>query len=439
MKWSEYNVLFESSKHGSILYNGLTGAFVELDERALKEIEIIRAEPNDYDPTDHLLLYEKLRKGRILVLEEEQNDIIDSMILRRQQGNYDNTILRLTIIPTFSCNFGCTYCYQQHKRPVRMGDDTEEKLIDFVRSYDKVRDISISWYGGEPLLEFDRIVSLSANLEILNIPFKAGMVTNGYLLDSRVARKLNSLRIESLQVTIDGTSEIHDKRRVLVGGGKTYKRIIDNLKMLLDCWDGKLFIRVNTDMRNQQHFAHTHDELAQIFKGTETKIYAGILRDCPVNSPDHACELEAENEGNFFVDQYESHGLVDRMFFSETTYLGCQATQRNAFTIGPEGELYKCWSDIGNPEMVVGNISKKQWNLPLYTRYMVGVDPFTDPDCRTCVCISICGGGCSNRRLRKKYQGQDVSPCMGFKENFTKYLEIAYEVRKQQINRECPA
>jgi uncharacterized protein len=110
MKWSQYNVLFESPRHGFLLYNGLTDAFVELDERARKEIERIRAAPDDYNPMDHLLLYERLRKGRMLVSGGEEEELIDRLSLRRRQGDYDNTNLSLTIVPTLACNFDCTYC-----------------------------------------------------------------------------------------------------------------------------------------------------------------------------------------------------------------------------------------------------------------------------------------------------------------------------------------
>ena len=68
------------------------------------------------------------------------------------------------------------------------------------------------------------------------------------------------------------------------------------------------------------------------------------------------------------------------MFFFEKRFQGCIATHRNAFVIGPEGEVYKCQNDVGNPEMVVGNIVERNWNLSLYTKYMIGVDPFSDPD-----------------------------------------------------------
>ncbi|ETR66836.1 MAG: radical SAM domain-containing protein [Candidatus Magnetoglobus multicellularis str. Araruama] len=323
MKWSDYNVIFESSKHGTIAYNGLTGTFVELDARACKEVDRIRVEADNYDPTDHLLLYEQLRKARMLVQEGEEEELINLLALQRRQREYDNTILGLTIVPTLNCNFGCTYCYERkYRRPVRMGDATEEKLVEFIQEFNKIHELTISWYGGEPLLEFDRIVSLSKKFEKLSFPFKAGLVTNGYLLDSHVAEKLSELRIESIQVSIDGPAEVHDKRRMLVGGGKTYFRILENLKKLMAVWNGKLFIRVNTDMRNEEQFALIHDELSQEFKGTEAKIYAGIVQDCLASGLALDCQFKADQEGNFFIEQYKTHGIVDRMFFSKKDFKG---------------------------------------------------------------------------------------------------------------------
>lgn len=49
------------------------------------------------------------------------------------------------------------------------------------------------------------------------------------------------------------------------------------------------------------------------------------------------------------------------------------------------GELYKCWNDMGNEEMIVGNIANEELIRPyLYNQYMVEGQWLSDDDCKKC-------------------------------------------------------
>ena len=67
--------------------------------------------------------------------------------------------------------------------------------------------------GGEPLLRKDLI-------EVLEYATKKGIrtgfATNGFFLDEKVARKIKDAGISSIQVSLDGTEEIHNKIRLLI-------------------------------------------------------------------------------------------------------------------------------------------------------------------------------------------------------------------------------
>ncbi len=56
-----------------------------------------------------------------------------------------------------------------------MSDEVEEELIGFIRKFGHLDNLSITWFG---------------------VPFSAGIVTNGYLLDSSVVFQLLELRIQ---------------------------------------------------------------------------------------------------------------------------------------------------------------------------------------------------------------------------------------------------
>lgn len=73
-----------------------------------------------------------------------------------------------------------------------------------------------------------------------------------------------------------------------------------------------------------------------------------------------------------------------------------RATILNYFVVGPEGELYKCWNDIGDKDSIVGNVlDDKITNYDLLSRYLGGPTMSDDPKCVNCKLYPICNGGCA--------------------------------------------
>jgi uncharacterized protein len=428
MKWSKYNFLFTSEKYGNLLYNSLTNTFAELDNGTYNELLKIKDNPNTYDLSSNPGLYLQLMQTKILFEDNEEEDIWNIMKLRRNQSNYSNQSLGLTIAPTRECNFNCSYCYEEFRKPIYMSDETEDKIIEFIKRFGKLARIHITWYGGEPLLDFNRIISLTAKIKNLEIPLSAGIVTNGYLLDENVIDKLEDLKINHMQITLDGSEATHNKRRPHIHSGDSFSKIVQNIERLIEKWDYKLSLRVNIDKTNIDEYAKVYELFSAKFKGKKAKVYPGIVAD-DHQHPDLRCSINRKEEVEFMVRQYKEYGIKDLDFYPRNEYSGCVATGSNGFVIGPEGELYKCWNDLGLENRVVGSIYPyKEWNLKLLSRYMVGVDPMSDEKCRECFYIPICGGGCPNQRLKKKYEGkEDLDYCVKFKGNLPELLEIHYE------------
>lgn len=163
--------------------------------------------------------------------------------------------LGLTIAPTSDCNFRCIYCYEKGAiAPKTMSLETETAIFDFIQLLSsKISSLSISWYGGEPLMRFDIIERLSKKIIKLcdenNIVYHASIVTNGYLLNEEISKKLKEYRIYHVQITIDGPKEIHDKRRIMANGKGTFDTIINNL-ILYKEYLPNISLRINVDKSN---------------------------------------------------------------------------------------------------------------------------------------------------------------------------------------------
>lgn len=436
MKWSQYNYLFESKKHGWLLYNSASNTFAQIDDALYPEIIHIQKNPNEYDFGSDPGLYFQLRNAGILV-EDRGDQIFQNLLkMQRLQNNYDNGVLLLTIAPTRACNFDCGYCYEQERKPIYMSEDTENELFAFIKRYKRLTRLFLTWYGGEPLLCFSRICSLTEKITSLEVPFGAMMVTNGYLLNAPVISKLSDLKIHTLQITIDGREPVHNQRRPLKDGGATFQTIMKNIEALFQQWEGSLLLRVNIDHKNKSEYHLIHQELREKFSDAYQKghltIYPGIVHDFNKSHPDVSCLIDRDEEALFTMQEYYTHGLDDLRTFPGRSYTGCTACRKNGFVVGPEGELYKCWDDLGIEARQVGSIKKKRtWNAALIADYMVGASYLDDPECQKCFYLPVCDGGCPNVRLRNYVENQQQNVCSKFKNHLEDLLEIFYEQKEK--------
>lgn len=106
-------------------------------------------------------------------------------------------VVQAHIVPIRRCNIDCGYCneYDDFSKEVPL-----EVMLDRVRHLGRLGATLITISGGEPLLHsgINEIIR-----EIKNVGAIAGMITNGYLLNEAVIRKLNDAGLDHLQISID--------------------------------------------------------------------------------------------------------------------------------------------------------------------------------------------------------------------------------------------
>ena len=157
------------------------------------------------------------------------------MILER---NLCNLILQVTQ----DCNFRCSYCtysgagglHQRTHAKKAMSWETAKKAVDFLwsRSVDSTN-ITISFYGGEPLLEFElikKVVEYSKKM-FSGKKLIFAMTSNGTLLDEEKIRYLDDMKF-ALMLSLDGTKDINDKYRMFVNGKGTYDAIMQSVERI---------------------------------------------------------------------------------------------------------------------------------------------------------------------------------------------------------------
>lgn len=413
MIWSRYSYLFQEGD-SFYIYNSLSNSFAELDNEtyALIAQQIKGKNVNIADE----ILKADLQKMKVIV--DNDQDLFLRLKYKYLLRRFANSQLSLTINPTLDCNFACPYCFEGKHPQVYMSDKVEDGIVSFVKKHEQAKTLTVTWFGGEPLLAFNRMISLTQKLLALGLEYEAGMITNGYLLTDRVINRLVSLKIKSIQVTVDGLREVHDSRRCLKNGYPTFDRIIENIKHTHTvCPDIKLNVRVNIDRTNEQDFLDLYkmfqkDELQGIYL---TPAFVDDIEN--VNK----CVLNSEEQNAYINRLLKEKGIVFDRFYP-TPRLECFVRNPNSVVIGPEGELYKCWNDVGKNDRVYGYLDGRITNELLLFRYLAASDPFDDEKCKDCLLLPVCGGGCPYERIQRDYEGNNMSVCPLIKGNLKSYL-----------------
>lgn len=139
----------------------------------------------------------------------------------------DNIVMNVTN----TCNRHCKYCYA-HTKSGMMGNNTAELILDkcYKNHLEKGSDkkFNVSFYGGEPLLNWDCIKhSLEYSKEKgYNISF--GVTTNLTILTDEMIKYFKEYNVHLL-ISIDGRKETHDRNR-----DNSFDIVLENIKRLFE-------------------------------------------------------------------------------------------------------------------------------------------------------------------------------------------------------------
>jgi uncharacterized protein len=114
----------------------------------------------------------------------------------------------------------------------------------------------------------------------------------------------------------------------------------------------------------------------------------------------------------------ESHGLKVNYIPQIKPHKGCMVNTLNAFIIGPNGEMYKCWDDVNHPERIIGNIKDNEIsNKRLFLHYQISTSPFSNDECKNCLIFPSCSGACGYFMSRNLISGGQYDLCPIYKDH----------------------
>ena len=444
MKWSKFNYLYFSKKYNkNLLYNSLSNAFIEINNPALLDLlKNIKEKGQIELLSEHPSLCEELKQSKVIIESDETEILrIKHEVLTTRYAS--NTVV-FTLLPTLGCNFECPYCFAktdgQAMSPIV--SDSIVKLLEHLTSNNKHSLLNLSWMGGEPLLNFKTIQSLTPKLKLPNIQLNAHLVTNGYLMTKEKIEQFQELNITFVQVSIDGLEEEHNQTRIHKQGKNTFTKIIENLDAFFSIYNQEnsvaLNLRVNLDRTTNylKKFLEVYLFFRRRYPYRNLFISPGFIADVKANGFNTACEFDRATIKDFFKELVQV-GLLRYSLYPDNKIQECAVRSQMDFVIGPKGEIYSCWENIGHKEFIIGQLNENGIpeiaNKVLYFRYLADADYLTDETCLDCFFFPICNGGCPEKRIRNKHCNAQFDNCAVQKDDIENILDLHYEV-KQKIN-----
>ncbi len=343
-----------------------------------------------------------MEKGIIYENNETYYDVMD-YFLKRDSTNTNN--LAITDAMWFSCNLNCVYCMQQNTPHSNEIISYEQRVQLWKRTLElfNSKSLSVCLFGGEPFFDIEYIENLLKQLYEdgykLNEIFA---VTNGTLINDRAINLINNYQFSSLQITLDGTKDIHDSRRKANNNSGSFDIIIGNIEKLLKETDVSIIINTVIDKINYNNYMDLidflHKKFEQYMYGNNPRIIFNLGNEC---NPYQGCDFTQENSLHDSSQINSYYSLLDKLIDKNVAvnmFLPAASCIRDNFSeivIGPDGSFYDCISGIGLPEFKIC-MMYDLINSPIRAISSIAhaKASIKTQNCRSCIYYGMCNGGC---------------------------------------------
>jgi uncharacterized protein len=275
----------------------------------------------------------------------------------------DNT-LHLILMPTEACNLRCVYCFEEFRHGrMEVGVVRAVKCL-LERRVPELDALTLSWFGGEPLLAQDLIEEMLDHVWGLvhdhpGIRFTSDVTTNCYLLNHPRFERLLERGVTTYQVTMDGPRQWHDRKRVRADGRGTFHRIWSNLRAIRDVEGAfTILVRLHADKENLGDLPAFIEEYTGTFgQDPRFKLFLRPLSRFGGRNDSILPVLgarAAHGTVQTLRDLARQHG-VEQCNLEHMDSV-CYASRANSFVVRADGRLNKCCLALDDPANQVGRI-----------------------------------------------------------------------------------
>lgn len=405
---------------GYRLYDREINKIVSLNEGEFLALE--RIQKNEGTPDDQIVLQEMqskglCQKGLLKKIEHPGIQTLEVALKKRLQ--------QMVLQVTQNCNLRCSYCaysgsYNNRKHSnKRMSKAVAFRAVDFFMKHSvDVDDVTVGFYGGEPLLEFELIKDVVEYVEKeypeRNVQFN--LTTNLTLLTPEMIDFFVKNNIVIL-ISIDGPKDIQDRNRVFVNGKGSFSVVERKAKEIRNRHqDYFKTCMTNTVMTPSCDYKKVIDFLdnSEVF-GKLNSMYT-LVNDTDIKEPlkyDDGYNQTARKEmfkvflamvgeidysqvsrlmkGNMStIVEMDQHLQVDGTEKTEKSHPGgpCVPGSKRLF-IDVDGNFYPCERIAEYPNLQIGNLDTGYQFEKI--EEMLNVGKMTEQQCLDCWAFIYCG------------------------------------------------
>ncbi len=427
MYFAKNNILLplETNKNQNYaIMNPLSGSFDLLDLEEYKQIAAGKPDELNGELADYML-----ERGYLFANKAKEDKLVQKKWKEFQEEMAD-TQTQLLLIPSYGCNIACTYCYQAgvQAEPGIMSPEIVDAFFRYAEDTfgNQRKKPFITLFGGEPFINTTRhraIIELIID-RCIEYGYEVAAVTNGHdLLD--YIDLLSRAQVKEIQVTLDGSKEIHDQRRIFANGRGTFDRIVQGIEAAIERGI-PINLRSVVDQENLEDmvaFAEFLDSKgwldlpAHLFKTQIGRNYE--LFECYAQ-PQHL--LSQAELWQAFAEMSRKYPILKKFHRPEfkgmrqlvetgemymASFDTCPAA-KTEWVFDLHGDIYGCTASCGReeyklgtffPEVSLENDAVGQWQA----RNVNNIE-----ECKDCRYNVVCGGGCGV--IAANRQGRILAP-----------------------------
>lgn len=350
-------------------------------------------------------------KSRGFLIEQEKINCTDTCLIRPEFFMIDLTN---------RCNMCCKYCL----RNIVDGKDsmdrqTLEDICAYINAYcerEKLTDVSIQPWGGEPLLELESILLLRQLICPAHTRVHFSLETNGLLLTPKNIDILYENKI-GIGISIDGYQIVHDTQRVLSNGSGSHSQVIENLQFAQKLYGERLGTITTITQKNAPYIEDILEYYATELKLTNVKfnfVHNSMFSNCNdlcLSSKDISNttlrilkKLSELNERGYAISDYNIKVKLKNLLFKQYSDIchsrGCTGG-RKMIVFDVLGKIYPC-ELTDTPEECIGNIYDGRYLIESVKQALRERSYFVtkkEAICDKCEWYVFCGGGCTVRTI----------------------------------------
>lgn len=434
MKVSKYNIIIPQNNF-VILYNSFKDVFCGVSQTIatlLQSGDIDRL--RNYAHDSFLSLY---KKGFII------DDCVNEMDLIKEEYNnakYGQEQFYLMVFPTQDCNLKCWYCYESHKPNTRMSQTVIGDILKHVERKLKessIRRFRLGFFGGEPLIDFDRIgYPLAKGIKALcdnkGISFASFFVTNATLISDSMISKFEELN-PYFQITLDGDKNKHNNVRIWKDDNRgTYEQIVSSIMKLAsripytkDSDDPRITLRINYDNNTLRNLDSLLSDIKDINRDQISIHFERVWQ-----TRDAVDDVQRELLINTITKFVKAGFIITHGIFRRKS-ISCPSDSDNFYIVNYDGTIHKCNGRTLSDETREGYLNHDgnlEWDMKR-RNFRLGIITFDNEACRNCKILPLCMGPCSQKLIESGAFCKQICSRRSIDMSVEDYLSAEFEMR----------